>query len=105
MTPLPGDDYPGDHAAKYETSVALALAPEWVRLERLTPCRDPALITLPDTLRRDGRPYDPSDALSAIWGDDPRMTASAAIGQRLVMEITGRLVERVSRDLREVTGG
>jgi creatinine amidohydrolase len=105
MTALPGDDYPGDHAAKYETSVALALAPEWVRLERLTPGRDPALVTLPDTLRRDGRPYDPSDALYAIWGDDPRITASAAVGQRLVKEITGRLVERVSHELREVTGG
>ena len=58
-----------------------------------------------DTLRRDGRPYDPSDALYAIWGDDPRRTASAEIGQRLVTEITGRLVERVSHELREVTGG
>jgi hypothetical protein len=38
-------------------------------------------------------------------GDDPRLTASAEIGQTLVKEITGRLVERVSHELREVSGG
>jgi creatinine amidohydrolase len=102
MTALPGDDHPGDHAAKYETSVALALAPEWVRLERLTPGRDPALVTLPDTPRRDGRPYDPTDPLYAIWGDDPLATATLEVGQALVEEITRRLVELVRRAETEV---
>ena len=31
-TPQPGDAYGGDHAAKYETSIALALNPDWVHL-------------------------------------------------------------------------
>jgi creatinine amidohydrolase len=102
-TPFPGDTYPGDHAAKYETSIALALAPEWVRLDRLTPGRDPARVTLPNTLRRDDRPYDPTDALYAIWGEDPRVTASAEIGHALVGEITRRLAERIVLALQEIT--
>ncbi len=31
-TPQPGDAYGGDHAAKYETSIAMALNPDWVHL-------------------------------------------------------------------------
>src|SRR5438045_1439576 len=100
-TALPGDSYPGDHAAKYETSIALALAPEWVLLEQLTPGRDAARVTLPETPRREGRQYDPADPLYAIWGEDPRTTASAEIGRGLVDEITRRLVERVMQALQE----
>lgn len=100
-TALPGDSYPGDHAAKYETSIALALAPEWVRLERLTPGRDPAGVTLTETPRREGRQYDPADSLYAIWGEDPRANANAEIGRGLVDEITRRLVERVTQALQE----
>lgn len=102
-TALPGDRYPGDHAAKYETSIALALAPEWVRLDRLTPGRDPARVTLPETPRREGGQYDPADPLYAIWGEDPRTAASVEIGRALVDEITRRLAERVVLALQEVT--
>jgi creatinine amidohydrolase len=102
-TALPGDRYPGDHAAKYETSIALALAAEWVKLGRLTPGHDAALVTLPETPRRDGRQYDPADPLYAIWGEDPRTAASVEIGRALVDEITRRLVERVVLALQEVT--
>jgi creatinine amidohydrolase/Fe(II)-dependent formamide hydrolase-like protein len=98
-TPMPGDRYPGDHAAKYETSIALALAPEWVRLDRLTPGRDAAQVTTPETPRHDGRQYEPSDPLYAIWGADPRSEASAEIGRQLVEEITHRLVEQVREAL------
>lgn len=35
-TPQPGDAYAGDHAAKYETSIALALNPGWVHLDRMS---------------------------------------------------------------------
>jgi creatinine amidohydrolase len=104
-TALPGDSYPGDHAAKYETSIALALAPAWVRLERLTPGRDPARVTLAETPRREGRQYDPADPLYAIWGDDPGVTASAEIGRGLVDEITRRLVEQVMQALQETAPG
>ena len=46
-TPQPGDPACGDHAAKYETSLALALNPDWVHLDRLTAGRDPTQVTLP----------------------------------------------------------
>jgi creatinine amidohydrolase len=98
-TALPGDRYPGDHAAKYETSIALALAPEWVRLDRLTAGRDGAQVTTPETPRLEGRQYEPGDPLYAIWGADPRSEASAEIGRRLVDEITRRLAERVTEAL------
>ena len=94
-TPEPGDQSRGDHAAKYETSIALALDPEWVRLDWLTPGRDAAQTTLPETPRLEGRQYEPSDPLYAIWGQDPRRHASAELGRRIVEEVTGRLAEQV----------
>jgi creatinine amidohydrolase len=99
-TPEPGDRAAGDHAAKYETSIALALDPTWVRLEALTPGRDPDRVTLPQTPRagqdgREGRQYEPTDPLYAIWGQDPGRHASAELGSRLVEEITGRLAGQV----------
>lgn len=101
-TALPGDQYPGDHAAKYETSIALALCPDWVRLDRLTPGRDPALVTTPQTPRRQGRQWDPTNPLYAVWGDDPRTAATAEIGRALVDEIVRRLAARVAEALAEI---
>jgi creatinine amidohydrolase len=100
-TPLPGDRHAGDHAAKYETSIAMALAPEWVRLELLRPGRDAEAVTLPETPRLEGRQYEPGDALYGIWGEDPRVAASAEIGERLV----GEIVERLAGMVREALGG
>jgi creatinine amidohydrolase len=102
-TPLPGDRSPGDHAAKYETSIALALDPAWARLDRLTPGRDAAQVTTPETPRREGRQWEPADPLYAIWGEDPRASASAEIGERLVSEIVTRLAERVTAALGEAS--
>lgn len=104
-TPLPGDRYPGDHAAKYETSIALALDPAWVRLDRLTPGRDAARVATPETPRLEGRQYDPADPLYAIWGDDPGAAADVEVGRRLVEEIVGRLAERVTAALAEISRG
>ena len=53
-TPLPGDAYGGDHAAKYETSIGMALRPEWVQMDRFAATRDASKVVLPDTPRRDG---------------------------------------------------
>jgi creatinine amidohydrolase len=100
-TALPGDRYSGDHAAKYETSIALALDPSWVRLERLTPGRDAAAVTTPETPRREGHQWDPAHPLYAIWGEDPRSAASAEIGKRLVEEIVRRLAGLVTAALGE----
>jgi creatinine amidohydrolase len=100
-TALPGDRYPGDHAAKYETSIALALHPAWVRLERLTPGREASRVTTPETPRNEGRQWDPADPLYAIWGDDPRTAASVETGRILVEEIVTRLAERVNAALED----
>jgi creatinine amidohydrolase len=98
-TPEPGDSYGGDHAAKYETSIALALNPGWVHLDRLTAGRDPGLVVLPETPRRDAPSHDPTHPLYAIHGQDPRTKASAETGEKLVAEIVSRLARQVEEAL------
>ncbi len=98
-TPLPGDKSSGDHAAKYETSIALALHPDWVRLDKLVEGRDPDGITLPETPRKEGTPYDPRHPLYAIHGQDPRTAASRETGEKLVQEIVRRLARLVEEAL------
>ncbi len=98
-TPAPGDTFGGDHAAKYETSIALALSPEWVRLDRLTAGRDPEQVMLPETPRSDASAHDPEHPLYAIYGQDPRMAASRELGQKLVAEIVSRLATQVNEAL------
>jgi creatinine amidohydrolase len=100
-TPAPGDRYPGDHAAKYETSIAMALNPDWVRLQALTPGRDPARVGLPDTPRHGPESqWDPEHRLYAIWGQDPSVHASRELGEKLVAEIVERLAAQVEAGLR-----
>lgn len=94
-TPQPGDAYGGDHAAKYETSLALALNPDWVHLDRLTAGRDPSQTTLPTTPRRNASTHDPTQSLYAIYGQDPRTTASKELGHTLVDEIVSRLARQI----------
>ena len=98
-TPLPGDRMGGDHAAKYETSIAMELNPDWVRLDYLTPGRDPDRVTLPQTTRTENANRDPSRPLYAIYGQDPREHASAATGKKLVAEIVERLSSMVEDGL------
>lgn len=102
-TPQPGDAYGGDHAAKYETSIALALNPGWVHLDRLTAGRDPARVTLPDTPRKDSPTHDPKHPLYAIYGHDPREKASKELGEKLVAEIVRRLAGQVDEALNRVS--
>ncbi len=102
-TPEPGDAYGGDHAAKYETSIALALDPAWVQLDRLTPDRDPEQVTLPDTPHKDASTHDPVHPLYAIHGQDPREKASRELGEKLVNEIVTRLAEMVTGALGQAT--
>jgi len=94
-TPQPGDAYGGDHAANYETSIALALNPGWVHLGQLTAGRDPDRVTLPGTPRNEAATHNPAHPLYAIHGQDPRTTASRDLGEKLVGEIVSRLAERV----------
>jgi creatinine amidohydrolase/Fe(II)-dependent formamide hydrolase-like protein len=94
-TPLKGDAYGGDHAAKYETSIALALNRDWVRLDRLVAGRKLEQVTLPDTPRGGASTHDPTHPLYAIHGQDPRTAASSELGQKLVEEIVSRLAAKV----------
>lgn len=96
-TPLPGDAYAGDHAATYETSLAMALDPAWTRLDYLTP-HDPAQVKLPGTPANELSMFNPADPLYAIYGRDPRTTASAELGKKLVEEIIERLSSKVNGD-------
>lgn len=94
-TAEPGDPASGDHAAKYETSIAMALNPAWVRIDALTAGRDPAAATLPATPRRDVPTHDPQHPLYAIYGQDPRTAASKELGEEIVAEIVSRLAAQV----------
>jgi len=98
-TPEPGDAYGGDHAAKYETSMAMALNPAWVHLDRLTPDHDPAQAALPDTPRGEASTHNPAHPLYAIHGQDPRTRASRELGEKLVAEIVSRLATKVEQAL------
>ncbi len=94
LTPAPGDHLAGDHAAKYETSLALALDPQWVDLSRLVPGRDPDQARLPSTPHHGPigmEFYEPGSPLFAVAGADPREFASAALGQLLVDEFVERM--------------
>ena len=96
-TPLPGDIYAGDHAATYETSLGMSLDPTWVRMDYLSGGRDPARVTLPGTPIGAESIINPTHPLYAIYGKDPRGTASKAIGDNLVNEIINRLAGLVEK--------
>ena len=96
-TPLPGDKRRGDHAAKYETSIAMALNPAWVKMENLKPDHDSELVTVPETPRDDRSTHDPTHPLYGIYGDDPRTTASVENGKILVSGIVEQLSKMVRK--------
>jgi hypothetical protein len=77
-----------------EASIALALNPNWVHLDRLTPGRAAEQVTLTDTLRKDASMHDPTHPLCAIHGQAPRTTASRELGDKVVREIITRLATR-----------
>ncbi len=99
-TPLPGDTRRGDHAAKYETSIAMALNPAWVKMENLTADHDPEQVTTSDTPRSERPSHDPTNPLYAIYGDDPRTTASVENGKLLVSGIVKELSSKVKDALK-----
>ncbi len=98
-TAEPGDASAGDHAAKYETSIALALNPAWVRMDQLKEGHEAARVTLPETPRGAASTHDPAHPLYAIHGQDPRAKASRELGEKLVAEITARLAGLVTEAL------
>ena len=74
----------------------MALNPAWVKMANLKPGHAPEHVTLPDTPRNDRSTHDPTHALYAIYGDDPRETASVENGTKLVRGI----VEQLSKVVR-----
>jgi creatinine amidohydrolase len=62
----------GDHAAKWETSILMALRPELVDLSRLPPAPAP---------------------LEGVFGGDPRTEASAELGRKVVEAMAGEMAE------------
>jgi creatinine amidohydrolase len=67
--------YHGDHAARWETSLLWAIRPDLVRLQQVGP----------------GQP------LEGILGEDPRLSASQALGQEIFALIVARLGELEAR--------
>jgi creatinine amidohydrolase len=94
-TPQPGDRGSGDHAAKYETSIAMAIKPAWVRMDLLTEDHDPDVTTLATTPKRDAPSHDPRHPLYAVYGKDPRTEASPELGEKIIAEIVSRLAAKV----------
>lgn len=97
-TPAEGDSFPGDHASKYETSIGMALCPEWVRMDLLTEGRDTAEHTLKNQPTGKGH-RSVQDALFAQMGADPRKFASKELGERLLKEIIDGLDRKISEAL------
>lgn len=71
--------YRGDHAAKWETAILMHLHPELVDLSRLDD----------ETAGERG----------GILGEDPRLSATPELGEKIVAAIVERLAERVERFL------
>ncbi|MCC7354038.1 MAG: creatininase family protein [Anaerolineae bacterium] len=70
----------GDHAAKWETSLGLALFPEQVEMDRLTG----------------------DNPLYGIYGQDPRMEARAELGLETVEVIVNTIADRVRSELKRL---
>jgi len=72
-------DWRGDHAAKWETAVAMSLMPDRVRFDAMAGREDP---------------------LHGICGEDPREHATPCLGDDTVAGIVDRLVARVAEACR-----
>ena len=72
-----------DHAAHWETSILMALRPELVEMERIA-----------------GEDLDTQEGQNAagIWGRDPRVHASAELGERVI----ALMVDRIGAKAREL---
>ena len=98
-TPLVAGGFPGDHAASYETSIAMALNMSWAKMEDLSLGRNPAKVTCPATPQGPDTSHNPRHSLYGIFGEDSRTIASKELGERLVQEIVGRIEKMVDEAL------
>ncbi|MCP4164788.1 MAG: creatininase family protein [Chloroflexi bacterium] len=71
------DNDAGDHAAAFETSLMMAIAPELVKLDALDP--DPSLTPI------------------GVLGEDPRTSASQAFGEQILAKLVELAGERIQQ--------
>ncbi len=69
----------------------MALNPDWVRMDYLTPDHDPDRVTLPQTPRTARQSHDPKNPLYAIYGQDPRKKSVEQIVTRLAKKVQNAL--------------
>ncbi len=77
-------NYRGDHAAKWETSILMYLRPELVDMSRLSP--------------------DLNEKLEGVGGEDPRISASPELGEKIVKIILEGIEKKVKELLEETKG-
>jgi creatinine amidohydrolase len=93
--------YNADHAARWETSLLMALRPDLVHLERLGPAyTDEERRTLPwGVVRWRGEIF--YQVHEGVWGEDPVRFSSAEEGEELANRIVTELTVRVRTALQE----
>lgn len=96
---------PGDHAARWETAYGLALLPEFVDLDAMTPGRDeatawPAEGPVPEQDRHPRGCYDAADPRFSQFGEDARK-ADAQEAEELLGKLVDWMAERVESALKQ----
>jgi len=92
---MPNGEAPCDHAGKYETSMALALFPELVQMDRFRrELEGPA-----DYAPRPNAWGFRSPTGMWRFGDDLREAASAELGEQAVAAIVDHLADRIRRQM------
>jgi creatinine amidohydrolase len=96
-----GVEIGGDHAARWETTYGLALLPELVDMDALTPGHEGDWPTSdrPDPDAYPGLDLDPASPLFGQLGEDPRVTADAAAGERLMADLAAAVATATDRHL------
>ncbi|MBN1876911.1 MAG: creatininase family protein [Anaerolineae bacterium] len=94
-----GEQLPGDHAAREETSYGLALFPQWVDLDALRPGREDTVAwprghMPPVETHHPGVCFDAAEPLFAQMGEDAR-TASAARGEAAITYLVDQLTKTI----------
>ncbi len=96
---MPNGEEPADHAGKYETSMAMALFPELVRMDEYK-----TELEIPSDYPYVENPWDyhsPTGPWS--FGQDLRETASAELGEQTIALILDHLAARIEEELAAAT--
>ncbi len=89
------DEFRGDHAAKWETSILQYLRPELVQIENLKGAFEPDTPRQTSTLEEMNAP----GPMHGILGQNPALTASTELGKETVDTIVQNLVDWVQKAL------